>query len=225
MTPSPASDPERASSGEKPAYRVRSERERVLEAVVRVACEKGYEGTRVEDVVAYADLDRTAFEWMFESKEACFLEAYDAIVDVVATHVIGAYEEAAGLPWPERISAALARLTELMAAEAALARVAIVEVGAAGNTARGRYHAALDRFTPLLEEGREYTDRGGALPPDTASFAIGGAASLIFDEIRAGRAANLPTVLPDLSFTMLMPYLGPEQAEAERRRLLGADAV
>ncbi len=57
------------------------------------------------------------------------------------------------------------------------------------------------------------------LPPDTARFAIGGASAMIFDEIRAGRAPDLVRILPDLVFAVLMPYLGPEAAEEEMRRV------
>ena len=42
---------------------------------------------------------------------------------------------------------------------------------------------------------------------------------MIFDEIRAGRGAELERILPDLVFAVLMPYLGPEAAKAEMRRV------
>ena len=95
----------------------------------------------------------------------------------------------------------------------------MVEVTAAGDDARARYRSALARFTPFLEEGRQYANQGEELPADTARFAIGGAASMIFDEIRAGRGPELTRILPDLVFAVLMPYLGPEAAEDEMRRV------
>jgi AcrR family transcriptional regulator len=201
------------------AYVVRSQRERLLEAMVRVAAAKGYEATTVADVVEFAGVDEEVFHETFESKDACFLEAYDAVIDVLVAHVASAFEAAAGEPWPERIGAGLRALVELLAAEADIARMAMVEVTAAGDEARERYRAALARFTPFLEEGRSYSGRGEELPPDTARFAIGGATSMIFDEIRAGRGPELTRLLPDLVFAVLMPYLGPEAAEDEMRRL------
>ena len=95
----------------------------------------------------------------------------------------------------------------------------MVEVTAAGDDARARYRSALARFTPFLEEGRQYASQGEELPADTARFAIGGATSMIFDEIRAGRGPELTRILPDLVFAVLMPYLGPEAAEDEMRRV------
>jgi len=201
---------------------VRSQRERLLEAMVRVAAAKGYEATTVTDVVEVAGVSRETFYETFEDKEACFLEAYDAVIDVLVAHVASAFESAAGEPWPERIAAGLGALAGLLATEADIARMAMVEVTAAGEDARERYRAALARFTPFLEEGRTYSGQGDELPPDTARFAIGAATSMIFDEIRAGRGPELERILPDLVFAVLMPYLGPEAAEDEMRRVVHA---
>jgi AcrR family transcriptional regulator len=191
----------------------------LLEAMLRVAAAKGYEATTVTDVIEVAGVPRSSFEEMFEDKSACFLEAYDAVFDVLVAHVTAAFEAAAGEPWPERIAAGLRALVELLANEADIARLSMVEVTAAGDDARARYRAALARFTPFLEEGREYSSQTEELPPDTARFAIGGATSMIFDEIRAGRGPELERILPDLVFAVLMPYLGPEEAEDEMRRV------
>ncbi len=204
------------------AYAVRSQRERLREAMVRVAAAKGYEATTVADVLEFAGVSRATFDELFEDKDDCFLEAYDAIIDVLVAHVTSAFEAGGGEPWPERIAAGLGALVELLSIESDIARLAMVEVTAAGDGARERYRVALGRFTPFLEEGRTYSDQGGELPPDTARFAIGGVASILFDEIRAGRGPDLKRVLPDLVFAVLMPYLGSEAAEEEMRRVSGA---
>ncbi len=187
--------------------------------MIRVAAAKGFEATTVADVVEIAAVSEETFYGMFEDKQACFLEAYDAVIDVLVAHVTSAFEAAAGEPWPDRIAAGLRALVQLLAIEADIARMAMVEVTAAGDDARERYRAALGRFTPFLEEGRAYSGQGDELPPDTARFAIGGATSMIFDEIRAGRGPELERILPDLVFAVLMPYLGPEAAEDEMRRV------
>lgn len=205
------------------AYVVRSERERVLEAMVRMAAAKGYEATTVADVVEFAGVSPEAFDEMFAGKEDCFLEAYEAVFDVLVAHVTAAFEAAADEPWPEQIAAGLGALVELLSVEADIARMAMVEVTAAGDDARERYRAMLARFTPFLEEGRTYSGQGEELPADTARFAVGGATSMIFDEVRAGRGPELKRILPDLVFAVLMPYLGPEAAEDEMRRVVNRE--
>lgn len=191
--------------------------------MVRVAAAKGYEATSVDDVIEAAAVSRATFEGMFASKEACFLEAYDAVIDVLVAHVSTAFESTVGQPWPDRIAAGLRALVDLLASEADIARMAMVEVTAVGEDARIRYRAALGRFTYFLEEGRGASPQGEELPADTARFAIGGATSMIFDEIRAGRGPELRRALPDLLFAVLMPYLGPEAAEGEMRRVARED--
>lgn len=223
MHPPSGSSPERLPRGRHGlprAYVVRSQRERLREAMIRVAADKGYAATTVVEVIDAAGVSRATFYELFEDKEACFLEAYDAVVDVLVAHVSSAYAAVSEEPWPVRVEAALGALVELLAAEADIARMAMVEVVTAGETARERYRAALGRFIPFLEEGREHSGQAG-LPEDTARFAIGGATSMIFDEIRAGRGARLVEILPDLVFAVLMPYLGPEAAELEMRRVQG----
>jgi AcrR family transcriptional regulator len=190
--------------------------------MVRVAAAKGYEAATVTDVVEVAGVSLETFHEMFDDKEDCFLEAYDAVIDVLVAHVTSAYEAAAGESWPDRMTAALRALVSLLAAESDIARMAMVEVTAVGERARERYRAALTRFSRLLDDGREYAPGGNSLPPDTARFAIGGATSMIFDEIRAGRGPELERILPDLVFAVLMPYLGPEAAEDEMRRVAAA---
>jgi AcrR family transcriptional regulator len=218
---SPTSNPEAPlDRHELPrAYIIRSERERVLEAMVRMSAAKGYEATTVADVIEYAGISRDVFDEMFADKEECFLAAYDAVFDVLIAHVTAAFEAAADEPWPEQIAAGLGALVELLAMEADIARMAMVEATAAGDDMRERYRAMFTRFTPFLEQGRTYSGQGDELPADTARFAVGGAASLIFDEVRAGRGPELKRILPDLVFAVLMPYLGPEAAEDEMRRV------
>ena len=185
-----------------------------------MAAKKGYAATPITEVVEVAGVSTATFYELFEDKEECFLEAFGAVNDVVIAHVSAAYEAASGEPWPERISTALRALLELLSAEADVARLTMVEVGAAGEPARERYGVALGRFTSFLEEGREYSEQND-LPADTARFAVGAGTSLIFDEIRAGRGPELERILPDLVFAVLMPYLGSDAAKEEMARVAG----
>lgn len=192
----------------------RSQRQRLLEATIRVVAEKGYGAATVADLTREAGISRTTFYEMFEDKQACFLAAYDAAVDALVRRVSTAYEAAEG-PWPERARAGLAALAEMLAAEPALARLALVDVGAAGPAAQRRYRAAVQRLTPLFEEGRDFAPGGRGLPANTSRMAVGGVAGLTAEELAAGRGANLPAMLPDLLFAALVPYIGPNAAAAE----------
>lgn len=196
-----------------PEVIARSQRERLLEAAVRVVAEKGYGATTVADLAREAGISRTTFYAMFEDKEACFLAAYDTVADALVRRIAKAYE--AEERWPQRARAGLAALLEALAEEPAIARLAMVDVGAAGPAAQRRYRAALQRLTPLFEEGRDFAPSGRSLPANTSRMAIGAVAGLIADELAEGRAEYLPSLLSDLLFATLVPYIGPAAAARE----------
>lgn len=192
---------------------VRSQRERLLEATIRVVAAKGYRATTVADLTGEAGVSRTTFYELFEDKEACFLAAYDNAADALMRRIVAAYE--AEERWPERARAGLAALLEALAADPALGRLALVGIGAAGPAAQRRFRAAVQRLTPLFEEGRDFAPGGRELPANTSRMAIGGVTGLIVDELAAGRAKQLPELLSDLLFATLVPYIGPDAASRE----------
>jgi AcrR family transcriptional regulator len=191
----------------------RSQRERLLEAAMRVVAEKGYGATTVANLTREAGISRTTFYAMFEDKEACFLAAYDSVAEALMKRVAAAYE--AEERWPDRARAGLAELLEALAEDPQVARLALVDAGAAGPAAQRRYRAALQRLTPLFDEGRDFAPGGRGLPANTSRMAIGAVAGLIADELAEGREEYLPRLLSDLLFATLVPYIGPAAAARE----------
>lgn len=189
---------------------------------MRRAAEKGYEATTVAEVAAAADVSEEAFFETFGDKEGCFLESHEALIDVLVSYAASHFEAAANHPWPDQIAAGMAALVAFIANEPELARMVMVEGPTLGEDARARYQETLDSFIPFLEAGRTYSGQNAALPADTASFAIGGVASLIYEEVHRGNGADLERILPNLVFAALVPYLGSEAAEREMRRLTTA---
>jgi AcrR family transcriptional regulator len=177
--------------------------------MIHVAGRKGYEATSVADVVADAHASRATFYKYFADKRACFLAAHELAVE----RVFAAAESAChpGQPWSERAVGALAAVVDLFAREPELASTALVAVAAAGDEARRRHWAAIDRFARLLERDRDTTSQR-RLPPNTALMAVSCVVGLLFDELQAGRATELPRLLPELEFTLLVPFVGPRAA-------------
>ena len=195
----------------------RSQRERLLEAAVRVVAAKGYAAATIGDLTKEAGVSRTTFYELFEDKEACFLAAYDNAVETLVRRVVSAYEAEDG--WPDRAAAGLGELLGALAEEPALARLSLVDIGSAGPAAQRRYRAVVGRLTPLFDEGRDFAPGGRNLPPNTSRMAIGGVTGLISDELLAGRAEKLPGLLSDVLFATLVPYIGPDAAAREGERL------
>jgi AcrR family transcriptional regulator len=192
-----------------------SSRERLLEAMVRIVGENGYGATSVADVVAEADSSRATFYKHFADKHDCFLAAYDMLVERVFEEVTSGCD--ASRPWMERVTAGLSTIVELFAQDPELARTAVVEVAGAGADARRRNSEALARLSRFMDTDGEPAG-GVELPASTSLMAAGAVAGLIFDELQAGRAAELRSLLPELVFALLVPYIGPRAAAEEMRR-------
>ena len=200
-----------------PEVVARSQRDRLLEAAIRLVAAKGYGAVTVGDLTGEAGVSRTTFYELFEDKERCFLAAYDNAIDVLVRRVIAAYEGEG--EWPQRAARGLAALLEQLAAEPLLARLSLVDIGSAGPAAQRRYRAAVQRLTPLFEEGRDFAPGGRNLPANTSRMAIGGVTGLIAEELVGDRAEPLPGLLSDVLFATLVPYIGPDAAVREVERL------
>ena len=151
-----------------------------------VVAEKGYGATTVADLTSEAGISRTTFYELFDDKEACFLAAYDNAVDALVRRIAGAYE--AEERWPDRARAGLAALLEALAAEPEQARLALVDVGAAGPAAQRRFRAAVQRLTPLLRRGARL--RPGRPRPARQHLADGGRRGGRADLRRARRGTS-----------------------------------
>lgn len=185
-------------------------RQAILEAMVRVAGRQGYQATAVGDVVAEANASRATFYKYFDNKEDCFLAACELVLGRIQATVLEACEGTRD--WSESARRGLAAVIDLFAAEPDLARVATIEAQAAGEEARRLHWATVRRLARTLDGGRPRHPR---LPPHTALMAVGGVVALIFDRLREGQAADLPQLLPQLEFALLVPFVGPQAAIAD----------
>lgn len=195
-------------------------REAILEAMVRVVGRGGYRAASAGEVAAEAGLSPASFERHFQDKDDCFLAAYDMLVERLLAEVRANCD--AELEWRRRIEHGLRTIVDRFAADADAARTAMVEVAAAGAEARQRQWDTLGRFAEYLEEGSELAGKR-ELPDNLALMSAGAVSGVIFEELRAGRSAELPALLPDLLFAVLVPYVGPREAAGEMRRV--AEAV
>lgn len=182
--------------------------EQLIAAMVRVSAAKGYAETRVEDVIEEARVSRFTFYECFSNKEDCFLAAQEAICSRIES---GLTRPLPGRqPWTERMLARLRAALELLGENADLAQVALIEVFAAGPEARARYRVMLDRLGGCLEQGRPAPP--GIAPATLATMSIGAAVGLLVDELRSDSEPDFARLAPDLYFSLLMPYVGPEEA-------------
>lgn len=199
---------------------VRSQRERLLAAVVRVSAERGYEATSVADILEEAGVGRESFYELFSDKRDCLLAAQALLVDHLEATVRSAYEEPG--PWVGRMRNSIAAMLGWFASDPAAARVTMVELAGVGTVSRERFQENYLRFTKLLEDGR-----GGAeaARPGASELAVGAGVAKVYEEVVCGRTAGLPGLLPELTYELLVPFVGEEAARAEQRRAAEAIAA
>ncbi len=196
----------------------RSQRERLLAAAVRVTTAKGYEATTVADLLAEAGVGRESFYELFADKRDCMLAAHAILIDDLERTVRQAYARPGA--WPERFRWALAAALEWFAADPEASRFALVELTSAGMASRDRFQEVFSRFVELLEDG----SGEGAPRPELAQasdLAVSAALARVYEEIVQGRTAQLPALLPTLTFELLVPYVGEEAARAQERVAAG----
>jgi AcrR family transcriptional regulator len=197
----------------------RSQRERLLAAVVRVTATNGYESTTVGDILAEAGVGRETFYELFDDKLDCMLAAHKILVDALEEEVRAAYFEQG--PWPGRVRKALTVTLEWFAADPQAARFTLVELSTVGPAFRATFQSEYARFTKLLDEGLGDDGPDPELARATG-LAVGAIMARIYEEVVLGKAAELPRLLPDLTYELLVPFVGEEVARAEQRRAAGS---
>ena len=196
-----------------------NQRERILAAVADVTAAASYAEMTVEDIIVTAGLSRRTFYEHFKNKDDAFLAAYDEasaeLVEAIVTAVNAAEDFA------DSCRSGLGTFLDFLAIRPALSRMCIVEVLAAGPEAIARRNAAMRGFAALIEENaRKFLDE--TAPTLTAETIVGGIYEVVYTRVLRGEIRQLPELLPDLVYSALLPYLGPETAVAERRRLIEA---
>ena len=199
---------------------VRSQRERLLAAVVRVTARKGYKATTVADILAEAGVGRESFYELFDDKRDCLLSAHAVLVDHLEATVKAVYGEPG--PWVNRVRNSIAAMLDWFAADPAAARVTVVELAALGAPSRERFLDNFRRFAKLLEDGHDEAELGKARP-HASELAISAGLARVYEEVVSGRASELPALLPELTYEVLVPFVGEEVARAQER--LAAEAI
>jgi AcrR family transcriptional regulator len=189
-----------------------SQRERLLAAIAQDVATRGYRGSTITEIVKIASVSTRDFYEHFESKEECFLAAFEAVLGHVEGLVSAGAAEHPG-DWPQQVIAALTSTLRFFSERPDLARLCLVEPVAATATIAVRFRDAVLSCVPLLAVGRKLQANGQPLPESTEDSLIGGVVSLASRSILLDEADSLEGLLPDMVEFVLSPYLGAEMAK------------
>jgi AcrR family transcriptional regulator len=173
-----------------------NQRERLLAAMVATCAEKGYEATRVADLVALSGVSRKAFYQHFADKHDCFIATLEEILTV--TMAVTASRLAPEGDWSERTLRAVQAFLELLVDQPAAGRLCMVEAYAAGPEAIARVDSALSGFQTMAQQHfLDMPERAG-MPEDMTWALIGGLRKIAHTRLYRGTERELLDVLPDL---------------------------
>ncbi|MBO2450468.1 TetR/AcrR family transcriptional regulator [Actinomadura barringtoniae] len=190
------------------------QRERLIDAFVQVVAEQGYQQATISRITQAAGVTKKAFYDHFEDRETCFLAAYEQGTAIIVARVEEARKAADS--WPAGVLASMRTLLELLAAEPRFARVSVVEINSAAPRVRAVRTRYLEGFRSLLTEPE---DGLAGVPGTVADAVIGGVYSAIYIKADSGRTEELPELVESLTYFVLLPLLGKEDAARELERL------
>ena len=172
----------------EPLLSERPQRAKLLDAMVRVVAEKGYEAATVADAVRLARVSRGTFYELFESKEACLAAAYALGLDVLAARVS---EAVRGAPdWRAELRLGLRAYLLTFDEEPLFARVYLLE----GGPVPAERDAGIRRFARRY--GMSFARAGVTVPEEALYVLAAGVHELARAHVRAGgRATELEDVL------------------------------
>ncbi|HEU5104349.1 MAG TPA: TetR/AcrR family transcriptional regulator, partial [Solirubrobacterales bacterium] len=156
-----------------------NQRERLIAGLAEAVAENGYSGTTIAHITRHAAVSRRTFYEHFNSKDECFVEAYDTVMAELSKRVGEAFDQED--EWPQAIRAGIKAMLEFLTAEPHLARLSMVEALVAGPVVVERYDAAIQSLVPYFQAGREGRPAEvlAGLSPTTEEALVGGMVSLI----------------------------------------------
>jgi AcrR family transcriptional regulator len=198
-----------------------NQRLRIVLAMIEAAGSDGHGQSTVVDVCARAGVSRNSFYAHFADKQECFLTAYDAVIAAATRKVERAYSSAEG--WPDRVQAAIGALFDAAAANPSAARIALVEIAAAGEEGLKRRERAMSEFERFIRDGLRQAPGAATVPDPILRAVVGGLSKILYTRVRERRLTELSDLIPDL-VTWAVSYYPAPAALADTPRAHPASA-
>jgi AcrR family transcriptional regulator len=199
----------------------RHQRSRLEAAMVEAVARHGYAGTTLRELVGLAGVSKQTFYERFDSKQDCFLAAFDTIVAQATERVGAAYRSKTD--FRERLIAALGAFMDLVVVEPAAASLVAVEsltLGAAGVAHREQ---GSEHFEEMVRQSFEHSRSRIVVDDVVVRAIVGGIRGVVYHRLRRGTEGELPGLVPELVDWALCHQRRPSAAIAKAVR--AADEV
>jgi AcrR family transcriptional regulator len=208
----------RGRHGLSPEFVAQNQRERLITGLIQVLYEVGYQKTTVSLIGQKAAVSKSDFYKHFESKDDCFIAAYETAVGQIGQRIHTVCAEEEDESWVARTRLAIEAMLALFSERPALASIVLVEGLRAGRDVHDCYQKAIDSFVCYLRRGAPPGPGGAGVPEATDEAIVGGIVAVLGRRVLAGESERLAELYPEVLEFALTPYLGAEQA----RRIVSA---
>jgi AcrR family transcriptional regulator len=191
------------------------EARRLREALLDLCVERGYADLRLEDVLERSGVGEAEFHRRYADLDACFAAVLGEVYAEFFARAQAAVVGQSG--WRDRMRATAYALLRFLRADERVARLAAVEVQAAGEGAQRLFLETFNRLVDLIDEGSAEAS-GPESPSRATALGVGGVVfARIQEAVAEGELGLGEEEIPDLMYAAVFPYLGAEAAEEELR--------
>lgn len=157
--------------------------------MVELVAEQGYNAVTIAALTRRASVSKRDFYRHFAGKEECFLATYD---EIVRSSVRGILAASSGSDdWSERVRTGFQAFAAQIANSPEAARLALVEVFAAGPAAVERMLHTNQLFEALVAKNFALADGGAQLPPLVVKGIVAGGSRVARVRLLSGNARQL----------------------------------
>lgn len=183
------------------------ERARLMRAALQLASRGGALQLTPSELAAEAGISTRRLRQLYDDGQECLLEAVNQGWEETLQQVAAATVDTES--WPQAVAAGTASLLDRLASDHAFARVAFVELPTLGPLGLRRREAFMRDFASTLTPG---APRAWHVSRWANEASVGAVWSLIDRHIRGGRPSSLPVLRRQLSYFLLAPVIGADDA-------------
>lgn len=189
----------------------RNQRERLFGAMVASVSEKGYEETRVADLVRLSGVSSRSFYDLFPDKRACFLAALEATIEGsirAAGKAIGGDGEEVEEDWESLARRGADAFAQLLVAQPAASRMVLVDAYAGGPEVTAPLERAVAGFEALARETLAQSPERADIPAEMVSAYVGAVQEIARTRLLQGRQEEMPAAMAEI-WSLIGSYRAP----------------
>jgi AcrR family transcriptional regulator len=191
------------------------QRARIVQAMTQLVAEAGFQKVTIAGLSKRARVTERAFYAQFDDLEACFLAAYESILERYLGSIVEAYD--APLPWDGVLRGALKAVLETTARHPGQAHLVLIDALTAGSQAVERSRRLTDAFQAQFARYAAQAPGADRVSGLVLRGLVGGVRDVVANRVATDSAEQLPPLLDPLVAWMLS-YLSDAPLQLARLR-------